>query len=55
MRQQLNVEELPPGMRFLASESVDWLKPPWAANITDVGLMYVIKAGTYTHVHTDNT
>ena len=36
MRQQVNVEELPPEMRFLASESVDWLKPPRASNITDV-------------------
>ena len=36
MRQKLDVEELPPGMRFLGSESVDYLKPPRAANITDV-------------------
>ena len=36
MRQQLNIQEIPPGMRFLASQSVDLYKPSQAAYITDV-------------------
>ena len=35
-RQQVKTVDLPPGMRFLASNSVDWMKPPQAATITDV-------------------
>ena len=35
-RQQVKSMDLPPGMKFLASNSVDWMKPPLAATITDV-------------------
>ena len=58
MRQQLNTEEIPPGMGFLASQSVDWYKPPQAPYITSacwIMVRYIhtckLNNNNYYHVH----